>query len=622
MDSEYSPDADTLSPWPKYALIGLLLLLSLGAFAAWLLAPTNPNQIVAVPPSVEAEPEFQPPSDTGYVGSEKCAQCHGQIAKSFKSHPMAQSASLIDAKSMGVDQSTPARVVGKQRVLDVEFRDGVMQHHERMFDAAGELIYDQPVSMKFAVGSGRRARAYVHQRGEALFMSPLNWYAQSKKWDLAPNYHPDDDQRFDRRVTDECLSCHTGRMAAVGRSLNRYQPQLFHEMAIGCENCHGPGELHVTFREGKAIGNDPIVNPAKLDHARRESVCNQCHLQTAVRVPRFNRSHFDFRPGQNFEEIWTALDTKLGVTKDGRTRSVNHVQQMRESRCYTQSDGKLGCVSCHDPHRVPAENERAAFYRQRCFQCHRDDSCSLPLEKRQAQENSCIACHLPTRKSKNISHVTQTDHRVIRTSENESEEPSKSSNEELALFNPTDNQLPDWERERALSVGAWIYLTKSDRKPPQSLARPLLRVLDKTNDDSTVILALGSLATQHQLVDRAREYYEQGRNMPAAEEESLWGLLNLYYPLTDWERSLDCADRLLALDPGYARVHALRADILRKLGREAEAIEAARRALDFNPTLVEVREWLVEACRATGREAEQRMQEEILTRMKDAHPPP
>lgn len=622
MDPECSPDTDALSQWPKFVLIGVILVVGTGILVAWLFAPPNPNQVVVAPPPAMDEPVYRPPSDIGYVGSEKCALCHGQIAKSFKLHPMAQSTSLIDAKSAGGEGSTPARVIGKQRVLDVEFRDEVMQHHERMFDSKGELIYDQAVTMKFAVGSGRRARAYVHQRGDALFMSPLNWYAHSGKWDLAPNYQPDDEQRFDRRVTDECLSCHTGRMAVAGRGLNRYQPQLFHEMTIGCENCHGPGERHVSFREGKATGDDPIVNPAKLDHARRESVCNQCHLQTAVRVPRLNRSHFDFRPGQTFEEIWTALDTKLGVEQDGRTRSVNHVQQMQASRCYTQSDGKLGCISCHDPHRVPVETERVAFYRQRCFQCHQDASCSLPLEKRQTRDNSCIACHLPARTSKNISHVSQTDHRVIRKLDDESEELTKSSDEELALFNPADSQLPDWERERALSVGAWIYLTKSDRKPPQSLARSLLRVLDKTHEDPTVLLALGSLATQHQLVDRAREYYEQGRNLPAAEEESLWGLLNIYYPLTDWERSIECADRLLELDPGHAKVHALRADILRKLGREAEAIKAAQRALELNPTLVAVREWLVEACRATGRDAVQRMEEAILTRMKDARPPP
>ena len=80
-------------------------------------------------------------------------------------------------------------------------------------------------------------------------------------------------------------------------TLNRYEPPIFQGHAIGCERCHGPGELHVE-RGGVSAGPDlTIVNPGRLAPALRESVCQQCHLQGWFRFPRAGRDSFDFRPG-------------------------------------------------------------------------------------------------------------------------------------------------------------------------------------------------------------------------------------------------------------------------------------------------------------------------------------
>jgi tetratricopeptide (TPR) repeat protein len=125
----------------------------------------------------------------------------------------------------------------------------------------------------------------------------------------------------------------------------------------------------------------------------------------------------------------------------------------------------------------------------------------------------------------------------------------------------------------------------------------------------------------HQRLDPAREHYIQARGVPAAEEAALDGLLKIHYLSSEWERALDCADRLIELDPGHARAHAMRADTLQALGRLDEGIAAAERALEFNPTLMPVREWLVNAQREAGRPAEADEQEETLLRMRGARPP-
>ncbi len=121
------------------------------------------------------------------------------------------------------------RVAGRQRILEVEHARDRMVHHELMIDAAGETIYDQAVPMDYVVGSGRRARAYLYQRGPLLFMSPLNWYATTHRWDLAPGYQPDDL----RRKTGEAVIAIHGLM--VESDTNRHSSQVRQTMSLDVE---------------------------------------------------------------------------------------------------------------------------------------------------------------------------------------------------------------------------------------------------------------------------------------------------------------------------------------------------------------------------------------------------
>ena len=70
---------------------------------------------------------------------------------------------------------------------------------------------------------------------------------------------------------------------------------------------------------------------------------------------------------------------------------------MESSRCFRASRGELGCISCHDPHRLPAPATKAAYYRERCLECHEQKGCALPSAERQARGpgEDCIACHMP-----------------------------------------------------------------------------------------------------------------------------------------------------------------------------------------------------------------------------------
>ena len=197
------------------------------------------------------------------------------------------------------------------------------------------------------------------ERDGFVAQSPVAWYAQERRYDLAPGYH-ERNFHFERVINPGCLSCHVDGATPAGSADNRYATPL-DLRPIGCERCHGPGALHVR-RPGVSPGglDSTIVNPRHLAPALRDAVCDQCHLQGADRFLRAGHKEGDFRPGLPLDEF-VAVFVEAGPA--GRSRAVGQVEQMHASRCYAASGGALGCTSCHDPHRRPGPAERVEHYR-------------------------------------------------------------------------------------------------------------------------------------------------------------------------------------------------------------------------------------------------------------------
>src|SRR6202022_3318339 len=95
----------------------------------------------------------------------------------------------------------------------------------------------------------------------------LSLYSRTGDWDLSPGYEHAD-YGFNRPIPAACLVCHRGQPQPVADRNGAYRDPPFRELAIGCENCHGPGALHVGEMKqsspGAREGNHSIVNPAKL----------------------------------------------------------------------------------------------------------------------------------------------------------------------------------------------------------------------------------------------------------------------------------------------------------------------------------------------------------------------
>ena len=218
-------------------------------------------------------------------------------------------------------------------------------------------------------------------------------------------------------ISIQCLQCHCNQADHVAGTLNRYRPPLFQGFAIGCERCHGPGELHVKrHQEGDLPSglDETIVNPRNLSPDLRDAVCQQCHLQGETRIFSRGREPFDYRPGLPLHLFWSTFFRNPRFIDN--KKPVNHVHQLSTSRCAQKSAGKLGCVSCHDPHVLPAASEKATYFRGRCLQCHQETSCGIaPAVRRQtSSSDDCTICHMPRFETSTIAHTAATDHRIPR----------------------------------------------------------------------------------------------------------------------------------------------------------------------------------------------------------------
>jgi hypothetical protein len=270
------------------------------------------------------------------------------------------------------------------------------------------------------VGTGENGVTPIVRRGNYLFQAPISYYTVRKAWDLSPNYEVRD-LGFSLPITADCMGCHTGRTQPVrGREKDGlYLDPPVLELAISCENCHGPGELHVNERlAGKPVRGriDPsIVNPAKLSPWLADNTCMNCH-EGDIRAAQPGKTESDFRPGMPLNHTVAILKAPIDP-RATESPLLEHYYSMTLSRCYRTSGGKLGCQNCHDPHVQPPPQEAGEYFRGKCLQCHTENSCTLDLQQRLDQQpaDACSTCHMQRQPALTVSHSTLTDHRIQRT---------------------------------------------------------------------------------------------------------------------------------------------------------------------------------------------------------------
>ncbi len=559
--------------------------------------------------SIRYEPIQPPPAPPeGFVGSMACAECHAGIAKSYQSHSMAHSLSEVleepveDYKGNHTFETYP----GCKYIIAAS-NEGVT-HSERLLDEADHVIYEQEVPVQFAIGSGKRGRSYLINRNGPLYMSPVTWYTEKQRFGLSPGYAEKQHPRFSRRLSDGCLTCHSGRTASLNDGPHRFESSPFLEKSIGCERCHGPGQDHIAFHqsEGRDVNaesdSDPIVNPARLSLQLSDEICYQCHLQGVERVLRYGRSEYDFRPGERLSDTWAIFVQGSRIDHTNRsTRAVSQVEQMLESECYQRSEGQFGCTSCHDPHSSPSPQNRVDFFRSKCLACHEQQisDCSAPQAERLKRDNSCINCHMPKLDASDVPHTSQTDHRVLKHQSaaiQNSESFSLPSQPELFL-ETEDQLLPDsLQRVRGIFLAHTAVKTQNPMLGQQafSMLKPLT---SRFSNDVELLDALGDVSYLLRDADSAETFWREILEIQPARESAIEGLMLVARRRGNHQEALQLVNRLLELNSWEEHFYRHQSQLLLQLGRPSEAIQSAERGLEYHPNSVSLHRELIEMCR-------------------------
>jgi tetratricopeptide (TPR) repeat protein len=326
-----------------------------------------------------SEPEPAP-----FVGALRCAKCHDAICQSHMASRHATTFSQAREPQAFALPNRPVPDPGDPAVTHtLERRQDGIQVETRVGDqvcrALAQYAFGSPDHYVTLVGPDDQGQSRMIRI--SFFRSPKGaGYDVSSGLELHPA-HPDEflgkplDNRDGQR---RCLSCHTTNFRSI---LDQVGPEST-DRSIGCEACHGPGGNHVLAVEAQFP--DPAIISPKSENGSPaiNLMCGRCHgLTQAVAVT-----------GPEDDPGWLRFQT---VT-------------LSRSRCYSESDETLNCVTCHDPH-ANAEKS-AAHYETKCLSCH-DSSPALNSRCPVSPAKGCLDCHMP-KIWVQATHAFKSDHNI------------------------------------------------------------------------------------------------------------------------------------------------------------------------------------------------------------------
>jgi hypothetical protein len=517
----------------------------------------------------------QQPIATGFFlhPDDACAGCHKDIYDKYERTPMAKGSG---AATSGLLQGGFLHAASGVR-YKVSLRDGKAwmsydRDHEPALHGEKQLIY--------FIGSGLRGRTYLYQEDGQWFEAPINYYSKRELWDMAPNYGATKTMPAALPVDSNCLHCHaTAVQTALPEARNKYDGVPFQQAGIGCAACHGDAAQHLVEK-----GHGPIVNPAKLAPAKRDSTCLQCHLEGDVAIYRAGTSLAQFRAGADLADY--AVYFVKASAESGGGRASSQYEALLRSACKVASGDKLTCTTCHDPHSSPGVEERVSYFRGRCLACHTNPKMAT---MHHPEEKDCAVCHMPTRQTTDISHEQATDHNIQRR-------PSTLASAQFTDLADSTELVPVGSvlvGDRELGLAYAQLAEHGNRVAGAKAARLLVKAEKGGHNDPQVHTQLGFIEQMSGDKTDARKEYEDALKEDPYQATALGNLAVLDAASGGVEGAIALLQRAVDTDPSQMAPGLNLAFIECRLGDKKKALEILTGLSRFTPDDPTLRKFLV-----------------------------
>lgn len=324
--------------WLLILSVSLILFVAGCASAQGEPGPPGPEGIQGPPGAAGLQGPPGPPGPSGqdglnfesptFVGSETCAECHQELYDVFmlSGHPWKLNP-VVDGQPPDYPFTNVPNPPEGYTWDDISYVIGGYNWKARFIDKDGFII-----------------------TGDENATTQFNLYNDDielgNDW---VTYHAGEEKPYN------CGTCHTTGYSAEGN-----QDELpgligtWAEPGIQCEECHGPGSLHV---------NHPLVWRMVID--RDAEACGDCHVRGGAE---------EVNAGGGF---------------------IKHHEQYEE--LFQSKHITIDCVVCHDPHAgvVQFRQLGGPTTRTTCENCHFAQAENKPNEQHGRFAVDCIDCHMP-----------------------------------------------------------------------------------------------------------------------------------------------------------------------------------------------------------------------------------
>lgn len=183
-----------------------------------------------------------------------------------------------------------------------------------------------------------------------------------------------------------CADCHDEVVASMTHQIHmRIQPFEVQGRTVGCEGCHGDGTAHAEEGDAALIRTFKALGDL--------AVCVDCHTGKGADLHEWQASTHAME-GVGCLECHGVHTEKDPLASCASCHPAVMAQMQLPSH-HPVREGKMSCVSCHNPHRATEAMLKTDMrVNDLCYDCHQSKEGPFIFEHDPVVED-CRLCHVP-----------------------------------------------------------------------------------------------------------------------------------------------------------------------------------------------------------------------------------